>query len=294
MPAPLISLYTPGSRTELIEKAARYNPDAIIIDLEDSVAIDRKESARETVSALLPSLQLPILVRVNSEAAYLEKDLAAVVSPHIYGVALPMAECAGDVRNADALIAGLERERGLPPDSVKLIPLIETALGVHRCFEIATGAARVESVAFGSAEDGDLQRDLKCAWSVEGTEMLYSRSKVLLEARAARLPYVLDGAFSDIGDEEALRADCRLSKRLGYDGRTLIHPSQVAPARELYLASIEEIAYYQRLVAAFEDAEASGRAAIAMEGKLVDYAMYRKAQGLLASAAARAGDTPGD
>ena len=288
MPAPLISLYTPGSRPELIEKAARYDPDAIIIDLEDSVAVERKESARRAVAALLPSLSLPALVRVNSEPEYLEHDLTAVISPQLYGIALPMAEGGGDVRNADAMIARLERERGLAPDSVKLVPLIETALGVHRCFEIATAAPRVESVAFGSAEDGDLQRDLKSAWSVEGTELLYARSKVLLEARAARLPYVLDGAFSEIGNEEALRADCRLSKRLGYDGRTLIHPSQVAPARELYAASAEDVAYYRRLVAAFEEAEAAGRAAIALEGKLVDYAMYKKAQALLASTEAGA------
>lgn len=288
MPAPLISLYTPGSRPELTEKAARYDPDAIIIDLEDSVAVERKESARRAVAALLPSLSLPTLVRVNSEPEYLEHDLTAVISPQLYGIALPMAEGSGDVRNADAMIARLERERGLAPDSVKLVPLIETALGVHRCFEIATAAPRVESVAFGSAEDGDLQRDLKSAWSVEGTELLYARSKVLLEARAARLPYVLDGAFSEIGNEEALRADCRLSKRLGYDGRTLIHPSQVAPARELYAASAEDVAYYRRLVAAFEEAEAAGRAAIALEGKLVDYAMYKKAQALLASTEAGA------
>lgn len=284
MQAPLISLYVPGSRPELIEKAAKYGPDAILIDLEDAVAIDRKESARHEVSELIPSLSLPVLVRVNSEPEYLEKDLTAVVSSHLYGVALPMAEGADAVHNADTIIAGLERERGLPPDAIKLIPLIETALGVHRCFEIATAASRVESVAFGSAEDGDLQRDLKAAWSVEGTELLYGRSKVLLEARAAKLPYVLDGAFSDIGNEDALRADCRLSKRLGYDGRTLIHPSQVAPAREMYMPSPEEVAYYRRLVAAFEEAEAAGRGAIALEGKLVDYAMYKKAQALLASA----------
>ena len=283
MRAPLISLYTPGSRPDLIEKAVRYDPDAIIIDLEDSVAIDRKDAARRDVSALLPSLHVPVVVRVNSEPEYLRQDLDAVVSPYIYGIALPMTESAADVHNADAIIAGLEADRGIAPGTMKLIPLIETALGVYRCFEISTAAARVESVAFGSAEDGDLQRNLKCAWSAEGTEMLYARSRVLLEARAAGLPYVLDGAFSDIGNPEALRADCLLSKRLGYDGRTLIHPSQVAPARELYVASAEDVAYYRRLVTAFEDAEASGRGAIALEGKLVDYAMYRKAQELLAA-----------
>ncbi len=282
MTRPLITLYTPGNRTELFEKAARYNPDAILIDLEDSVPVQLKESARHDVGERIPSLSMPVLVRVNSEPEYLEKDLEAVVSKYLYGVALPMAEGGDGVRNADTIISRIEREKGVEPNSVKLIPLIETALGVMRCFEIASAASRVESVAFGSAEDGDLQRDLQCDWSVEGTELMYARSKVLLEARAAGLPYVLDGAFSDIKNEKALRADCALSKRLGYDGRTLIHPSQVGPAREEYAASDQDLAYYERLVAAFEEAEAAGRAAITFEGKLVDYAMYKKAQTFIA------------
>ncbi len=283
MRAPLITLYTPGNRRDLIEKAGRYDPDAIIIDLEDSVPVQLKEKTRRDVAEIIPRLSIQSLVRVNSEPEYLKDDLEAVVSKHIYGIALPMADSVEAVRNADDVIGRLERERELEPDSVKLIPLIETARGVLKCFEVATAAKRVESVAFGSAEDGDLQRDLKCAWSVQGTELLYARSKVLLEARAAGLPYVLDGAFSDIGNEEALRADCLLSKRLGYDGRTLIHPQQISAAREMYAPTAKELDYYRKLVTAFEEAEASGRAAISLDGKLVDYAMYKKAKAFLSS-----------
>ena len=145
----------------------------------------------------------------------------------------------------------------------------------------ATASPRVESVSFGSAQDGDLQGDLQCAWSLEGTELLYARSKVLLDARAARLPYVLDGAYSDIKNDDALRTDCQLSKRLGYDGRTAVHPQQVAVIRDTYAASAEELNYYRRLIAAFEVAEADGSAAISLDGKLVDYAMYKKAQTFL-------------
>ncbi len=170
------------------------------------------------------------------------------------------------------------------PISIKLLLLIETALGVARCLDVATAAKRVETVAFGSAEDGDLQRELKCAFSIEGPELLYSRSKVLVDARAAKLPYVLDGAFSDLTNEKTLRADCLLSKRLGYDGRTLVHPQQLGPAREIYLPRPEEIDYYTRLVNAFEAAEAAGKAAIQLEGKLIDYAMYKKAKTFLAAA----------
>ncbi len=280
---PLITLYTPGSRREFVEKAIKYQPDAIIVDLEDAVPIDLKEKARREMAELIPKLTIPSVVRVNNDPNYLEEDLKAVASGHIYGILLPRAEDAGAIREVDRVLSGLEKEKNLPADSVRLLLLIESALGVERCFEVASAAARVDTVVFASAEDGDLQRELKCAWSVEGTEMLYARSKVLLDARAAGLKYVLDGAFSDLENEEALKKDCILSKRLGYDGRTLIHPKQIPVAREVYLPNPEEIAYCKRLISAFREAESRGLAAITFEGKLVDYAMYRKAREFLGS-----------
>ena len=275
---PLITLYTPGNRPDLIEKAARFEPDGVVVDLEDSVPINLKETARRTVSEILPRLDMLALVRVNSEPQFLEDDLTAVVSQHIYGIGLPMAEKVEQVENADRIITRLEREHGLEPDSVKLLLLIETARGVAKCFDLCTAARRVESVVFGSAEDGDLQRDLHCAFSIDGPELNYSRSRVLVEARAAGLPYVLDGAWSGVQDLDGLRAECKISRRIGYDGRTLIHPKHVAIAREAYEPNPDEIAYYTRLLAAFEEAEKEGLAAINFEGKLVDYAMYKKAK----------------
>ncbi len=280
---PLITLYTPGNRPEFIEKASKYHPDAIIIDLEDAVPVDLKEKVRKQLSTLLPNLPRQCLVRVNGEPEYLEKDLKAVACPQVYGVVIPKADSVPLIKKADRILSRLEKERKMAKNSIKLFLLIETALCVYRCFEVATAAARIESVIFGSAEDADLQRDLNCAWSIEGTELLYARSKVLLEARAAGLPYVLDGAFSNIHDDELLRQDCILSKRLGYDGRTLIHPKQLAIAREIYAPSSQELEYHARLIRAFEEAEAQGLAAITFEGKLVDYAMYKKAKTLLSS-----------
>ena len=281
MKKPLMTLYTPGNRKEFIEKATKYNPDAIIIDLEDAVPIDLKPKVRWEVGDLIPTLTVPSLVRVNNEPQHLEEDLKAVVSKHIYGVILPKAEHVQQIKAVNDILNGLEKERHLPSNSIKLLLLIETALGVARCFDVASAAARVDTVVFASAEDGDLQRDLKCAWSIEGTELLYARSKVLLDARAAGLKYVLDGAFSDIKNDDALRKDCLLSKRLGYDGRTLIHPKQLAIAREVYLPTAQELEYYKRLLAAFKEAESKGLAAISFEGRLVDYAMYRKAKEFL-------------
>ena len=275
---PLITLYTPGNRLDLIEKAARFEPDGIVIDFEDAVPIHMKKQVRQDVSEILPKLNTVALIRVNSEPQFLEDDLTAIVSQHIYGVGLPMAETVEQVQNADRIMTRLERERGLEPDSVKLLLLIETAKGVAKCFDVCSAAKRVESVIFGSAEDGDLQRDLHCAFSVDGPELNYARSRVLLEARAAGLPYVLDGAWSGIQDLDGLRAECTISRRIGYDGRTLIYPKHVPIAREAYEPSADQIAYYTRLLEAFQEAEKKGLAAITFEGKLVDYAMYKKAK----------------
>ena len=278
---PRITLFTPGNRRDMIEKSNRYDADAIIIDLEDAVAIQLKEQVRNDLAEIVPVLNTPPLVRVNNEPALLDADLEAVVASGCYGVILPMAESVDNVRHANAVMGRAEAACGRAPGSTSLMLQIETALAVVRCYEMATASDRLEAVIFGSAEDGDLQGDLKCGWSPEGTELLYTRSKVLADGRAAGLPLVLDGAFSDIANDDYLRADCTLSKRLGYDGRTLIHPKHIGPAREIYLPSEAEIAHYIKLIEVFEKAEAEGLAAVAFEGKMIDYAMVKKARILL-------------
>ena len=139
------------------------------------------------------------------------------------------------------------------------------------------------ATCIGSARDGDLQTDLGCAWSIEGTELLYAKSKVLNDTRAAGA-YPLDGVFSDIGDEAGLIQDSTLSARLGFLGRTPIHPKQIAPIRKAYAVPEAEVIWYTRVVREFEVAEKTGVAAIAVEGKLIDYAMYARAKRVLALA----------
>jgi citrate lyase subunit beta/citryl-CoA lyase len=127
-----------------------------------------------------------------------------------------------------------------------------------------------------------LQTDLGCSWSIEGTELLYARSKVLLDSRAAGshiLP--LDGVFSDLSDESGLIADSRLSARLGFIGRTVIHPKQISPVKSAYAVPEADVAYYQKVVVEFAAAEKAGTAAISVDGKLVDYAMAQRARRVL-------------
>ena len=133
----------------------------------------------------------------------------------------------------------------------------------------------------GSAQDGDLQTDLGADWSPEGTELLYARSKVLLSARAAGIDHPLDGVFLGLDDEEGLIRDSENSRRLGYRGKTVIHPKQIEPVHRVFTPSEKELAWYRDMVAAFEEAEAAGTGAINFRGKMIDRAMIRKARGLL-------------
>lgn len=282
MSYPLITLYTPGTRPEMVVKAEKYHVDALIIDLEDTVPPPLKAETRKVIAELIPSLPKPPLVRVNNDDDYLEDDLTAVVTANTLGILFPKAETVDELKKVDAVISAAEAAQGLAKNGIKLILQIESALGVMRCFELASCLERIESVSFGSAEDGDLQKDLECDYSAEGTELLYARSKVLLEARAAKLPYVLDGAYSDIGNTKAFEADCILSRRLGYDGRTLVHPGQIGPARSAYAISDEQAARARDVVGAFEAAEKEGNTSIMIDGKLVDYAMYNQAKSVLA------------
>ena len=270
-------------------KALESDANAVILDLEDSVPMLAKSEARALVAkaidgaAALPAASRPVVtVRVNGAATgLLADDLAAVVHPGLEAIFLPKVETVEEMTGTASLLDHLESAQGLPAGTVRIVPMFETALGVMRCYELARASARVAATCIGSARDGDLQTDLGCGWSVEGTELLYARSKILLDSRAAGV-YALDGVFSGLNDAAGFIQDCALSARLGYIGRTVIHPKQIAPARQAYAVSEADATYYRRVVSEFEAVEKTGAsAAITFEGKLVDYAMYERAKRVL-------------
>jgi citrate lyase subunit beta / citryl-CoA lyase len=282
------ALFAPGSKERVMGKALESGADAVIFDLEDSVPLVAKAEARvlvaKTVDGAAGKGGCPaIFVRTNASATgMLADDLAAIVRPGLSAIIMAKAESTDEVRDAAAALHKLEAGAKVAPGSVEIILSIESALGVYRCYDLVTASPRVASVTFGSARDGDLQTDLACSWSIEGTELLYARSKVLLDTRAAGRMYPLDGVFSDLEDEQGLIQDSRLSARLGYVGRAVIHPKQIAPVRRAYAVPEEEVIYYKRVVTEFEAVEKTGAAAaIVVDGKLVDYAMYQRARRVL-------------
>ena len=163
---------------------------------------------------------------------------------------------------------------------------IESALGVLNAYDMAIAAGRVASLTFGGAQDGDLNTDLGCAWSIDGPEMMHARCHTLLAARAARFDTPLDGVFANVRDAEGFERDTALSRRLGYRGRKLIHPSQIEPCNRLYRPSEAELDYYARVLEAFDQAVAQGSASTTVDGKMIDVAMANAARRVLDAAAA--------
>jgi citrate lyase subunit beta/citryl-CoA lyase len=274
----------------MMAKAIESGADAVLFDLEDSVPIAAKAEARTLVAhaidgaAAIGAARVPALfVRVNAAASgLLDDDLAAIVRPGLEAIFLPKVESVAEVEHTASALDRLESGKGMTAGAVEIVLMIESARGVYRCFDLINASSRVASTCIGVARDGDLQTDLGCGWSIEGTELLYARSKVLLDTRAAGKAWPLDGVFSDLNDEVGLLKDSRLSARLGYVGRTVIHPKQIAPVREAYAVPEADVAYYQKVVKEFEAVEKTGTAAaITVDGRLVDYAMYQRAKRVL-------------
>jgi len=274
-------LYVPANREKFLDKAITLPADVLILDLEDSVPAGEKAKARLAIRAYAPRIaNSRVWVRPNAlDTEFGAADLDAVIGvPGIAGLFAPKVDSRADVVRWDELISDLEQERGLAPDSIRLVLTIETARGVLNAYDMATAATRVVSLAFGGAQDGDLNTDLGCAWSIDGPEMLHARSHTLLAARAAGFDTPLDGVFADVRDADGFERDTALSRRLGYRGRKLIHPSQIEPCNRLYRPTAAELDYYARVLEAFDRAVAAGSASTVVDGRMIDVAMANAAR----------------
>ena len=241
MSGPRSLLIMPANRADMLAKAPSYGADALVFDLEDSVPVTEKPKARELAREFIGKhkANTVIHVRVNAiETGMLEDDLHAIVVDGLTGVRLPKAESAETIRTVDALITSLEKKRGLRPGSVGIGPSLESAKGVWFAYEILSASKRITSVTCGTAQDGDLQTDLGYTWTPEGDEVLYLRSRVLLAARAAGVEHVLDGSYANVRDGEGLRVCCAAARKLGYRGKSVIHPNQIATVNAIFKPTV--------------------------------------------------------
>jgi len=278
-------LFAPGNHARRVANALSLDADAVILDLEDAVATAEKPAARGAVaSALTRPRQSLLYVRVNAaDTEFCYGDLVAIVRPGLDGIVLPKVENATALATIDWLVAQLEREQGLVPGAIDLIPIIETAGGLTHLDGILLAGTRVRRVAFGA---GDFTLDVNMAWSRTEAELGFARARIATASRAAGIEAPLDTVWVDLTDEEGLEMSARTALGFGFQGKMCIHPKQIAPVHRVFTPSEAETAFAERVVAVFAEAEAAGSAAIQLDGKFIDYPILFRAQRVLEKVAA--------
>ncbi len=343
-------LFAPGDDRKKAGKAFAAGADAVVLDLEDAVASEKKDAARQTVREVLTGAaaggpsgspdqskarrapenpaegangglprsldgspagglcgsggqdsgrgpcggprRVPVFVRVNAVSSpYILKDLEAVVDLPIEGIMLAKAESGEEVRRADWLLGLLEREKGIAPGRLVIIPFVESARGIEMAAEIAGACARVWCLAFGG---NDYTMDIGTTYSPEGAEQFYARCRLVAASRLAGIAPPLDTVNPDFRNIPALVEEVKRVKQLGFQGKLVIHPAQVGPVNEVFTPSPAEAEWAKKVVAAFAQAQAAGAGVIQLEGRMVELPVVRRAQQILALTEAVPGRPPQD
>jgi citrate lyase subunit beta / citryl-CoA lyase len=278
-------LFAPGNHARRVEKALTLPADAVILDLEDAVAISEKPATRELVVAVFGQPRHGRLyVRVNAYTTeWCHGDIVAIARGGLDGIILPKVETADQLQSIDWLLANLERELGLPVGGIDLVPIIETASGMSNIGAIAGSCGRTKRLAFGA---GDYTLDLGMVWSGDETELLPARSAVVMASRAAGIEPPLDTVWADLRDAEGFARSAERAAALGFQGKMCIHPDQIAVTNTAFSPSPQQFNWALRVVAAFEEAEANGLASIQLDGQFIDYPIVQRARQVVARGAA--------
>jgi citrate lyase subunit beta/citryl-CoA lyase len=285
----LRSLYAvPMDQPARLAEALASEADALMADLTDLVAMHRKDEARENTRTLLSA---PVakqvwvrIARTNDDAALIA-DLDAAVQHHVTGLAIPECAHPDEIRKVDALISALEAQRGIEAGSVRLLPLPEGALAIRNYFDTLLASKRVVAAWFPGAPAGDLSRDVGFIWSEEGSERLYMRSKVVLDARAAGIEHILDSGSGRLGDLETYEREVHRSKSFGFTARMTYSAEHAVIVNRVLTPTAEEVAAAQREIVAYEAALERGVGLFELDGRVVDVTTVEFARRLVARAA---------
>ena len=278
-------LFAPGNHPRKVEKVFSTGADAVILDLEDAVAIAEKAATRAVV---VKAMQAPRsclgYVRINAlDTSFAFQDLMEVVRKGVDGIVLPKVEHASDLQTVEFIISNLERERDLPAGGIDLLPIIETGLGLDNIDAIARSGTRVKRLSFGA---GDFTRDMGLKWSGTEEELAYARSRFVLASRVAGLEQPVDTVFIDLADDENMAGSAETAVQFGFQGKLCIHPKQVPVVNAAFTPTKEEVTQARAIIEGFDAAEADGSASIQVNGYFVDYPIVEKAQRVVALAEA--------
>jgi len=279
-------MYTPGNNYRMIEKLPTLPADVMVLDLEDSVPPAEKETAKFMVRDAIPNVAkcgAYVYSRINDwRTGLTEGDVEAIVQDGLDGVVLSKTEGRDDVVRLDDKLTKLEKERGLKLGTVAIQCLIETAKGVVNAYESAIASKRVNSLVFGAV---DYTRDMRITLTKEGGEILVARCWTAIVARAAGC-IAIDPPYPAYRDAEGFIKDSRAGQQFGFEGRMLIHPSQIEPSHECYAPTKEQMEYAKEVVQVFEEGMKAGSASVPLRGQMLDVAVYRTQRDVLAAAEA--------
>ncbi|RNC29006.1 MAG: Citrate lyase subunit beta [Candidatus Dichloromethanomonas elyunquensis] len=279
-------LYVPGNNPKMVEKAPTFPADIITLDLEDSVPPAEKENARKIVAENLKHAGQGgslVFVRINNwETELTNDDLEAVVWEGLNGVTLAKTGHPDDVKRLDWKLEELERRRGIPVGTVKISMLLETAKGIINAYECCMASKRNVNAIFGAV---DYCRDMRVKLTSEAVEQTWGRAKVGVACRAAGI-IAIDAPFVAFQDIPAFERNVAEGKQMGYEGRMIIHPSQIEPSNRMYAPDPADVEWAIGVVKIFEEEGiAKGKAAVSYNGKMVDTPVYLNAKDILAAQA---------
>lgn len=270
-------MFVPGNNPGMMADAHIYGPDSIMLDLEDSVSMAEKDTARLLVYNALKSVDYgdtEMVVRINPlNTPYGKKDIEAVVKAGVHVIRMPKTETADEVREVEAEIEKVERELGCL-GRTRIMAAIEGARGVVNAFDIATASDRMMGIALGAE---DYCANLKTQRSKGGDELRLARETIVVAARAAGIA-ALDTVYSNLNDMDTFRAEVEYIKTLGFDGKSIINPRQIEVVNSVFTPTEKEIEKAKAIVAAIKEAEAKGSGVIALNGKMIDRPVVIRAE----------------
>ncbi|MCV0373247.1 MAG: CoA ester lyase [Nitrosarchaeum sp.] len=272
-------IFVPGNNSKFLEKAKSLKADIVCFDLEDSVPNTEKKNARKLIKTALKSrlsYNSSIFVRTNSPASgKIPDDLNEIIQKGIDGIVIPKVNNVSEIKKIEKKVLQLEKSRNLKP--IQIIPSIESAEGVVNTYSIASSSKRISAVVFGVF---DLLNDLGIEYTKDPEGAKYSRAKIPVDARAAGVASI-DAIWQDLKDVKGLEQDCKIGKRLGYTGKSIIHPDQIDIAHKIFHPSKTEISWAEKVCKIYEESIKKGRGATTIEGKMIDEVHYKQAKALL-------------
>ena len=270
-------MFVPGNNPGMMADAYIYGPDSIMLDLEDSVTMAEKDTARLLVHNALKTIDYgdtEMVVRINPlNTPYGKKDIEAVVKAGVHVIRMPKTVTAEEVIDVEREIEKVEKEIGCL-GRTQIMAAIESALGVVNAYAIATASKRMMGIALGAE---DYSANLKTQRTPEGSELLLARETIVVAARAAGID-ALDTVYSNLNDMETFRKEVETIKKLGFDGKSIINPRQIEVVNEVFAPKEKEIQKSLTILAAIKEAEKKGSGVIAVNGKMVDRPVVIRAQ----------------